>query len=79
MSQQDNIIIPSGYFIFAGLTGQAIDNVVIYDYIVPPPPLPEPPETPTPPPDFTLPLIAVSAIELIVIIVLVILSFRRRP
>jgi hypothetical protein len=79
MSRQDNITIPSGYFIFAGLTGQAIDNVAIYDYIVPPPPPPAPPEPPTPPPDFTLPLIAIGAIELIVIIVLVILYVRRRP
>jgi len=79
MSVQDNITIPSGYFIFAGLTGQAIDNVAIYDYIVPPPPPPEPPEPPIPLPDFTLPLIGVSAIELIVLIVLVILYFRRRP
>ena len=78
MSGQDNITIPSGYFIFAGLTGQAIDNVLIYDYMLPPPP----PITTTLYlflPDFTLPLIAISAIELIVIIVLVILYFRRRP
>ena len=78
MSQQEQITIPSGYFIFAGLTGQAIDNVAIYDYVVPPPP----PITTTLYlflPDFTLPLIAISAIELIVIIVLVILYFRRHP
>ncbi len=78
MSRQDNISIPSGYFIFAGLTGQAIDNVAIYDYIVPPPPPTEIYEIISLL-DFTLPLIAVSAIELIGIIVLIILYFRRRP
>ena len=64
----------TGYFMFTGQSGYAIDSVVISGYA-------EVPDIPDvlPPPDFTLPLIAISAIELIVIIVLVILYFRRRP
>ena len=64
----------TGFFMFTGQTGWAIDSVVISGSS-------EVPTIPTvlPPPDFTLPLIAVCAIELIVIIVLIILYLRRRP
>ena len=64
----------TGYFLFTGQSGAAIDSVVISetsDVLTIP--------TEPPPLDLTLPLIAISVIELIVIIVLVILYFRRRP
>jgi hypothetical protein len=63
----------TGYFMFTGQSGWAIDSVVISGTS-------DVPDIPTvdPPPNFTLPLIAISAIELIVIVVLVILYFRRR-
>ncbi len=78
ISRQEHATIPSGYFVFAGQSGQAIDNVVILDYIVPHPPS-EPTTPPIPGLDLTAPLIIIGTIELIIIILLVVLHIRRRP
>ena len=75
--------IPSGYFQFLGQTGQAIDNLAIYDYIVPPPPdttvtTTEPTTTTSTGFNLTPVLIPISALELVVIVLLVVVYFRKR-
>jgi hypothetical protein len=78
ISIQDTVFPISGYFAFEAQSGWAIDNVLIYDYIVPPPPPPETTTTTTTS-DLTPLMIAIGAIELIIIITLIILYIRRRP
>ncbi|NHI88844.1 MAG: hypothetical protein EAX87_04925 [Candidatus Thorarchaeota archaeon] len=71
--------IPAGYFQFLGQTGQAIDNLAIYDYIVPHPPDTTTTETTTNSTgsNLTPVLLAVSTIELVVIILLAVVYFRK--
>ncbi|MFW9835796.1 MAG: hypothetical protein ACFFEK_17470 [Candidatus Thorarchaeota archaeon] len=75
--------IPLGYFQFLGQTGQAIDNLAIYDYIVPHPPYTtetttEPTTTSSTGFDLTPVLLPISALELAVIVLLVVVYFRKR-
>ena len=70
--------IPSGYFQFAGQTGHAIDNLVIYDYIVPHPPDTTEPTTTSTGFDLAPVLLTISTIELVVIVLLVVVYFKKR-
>lgn len=74
--------IQSCYFQFIGQTGQAIDNLAIYDYVVPHPPettetTTETTTTSTTGFDLTPVLLTVSIIELVVIVLLVVVYFRK--
>ena len=84
MSERPGVhYITSGYFQFIGQTGQAIDNLAIYDYVVPPPSdttgtTTEPTATSSTGFDLTPVLLDVSTIELVVIVLLVVVYFRKR-
>ena len=77
ISVQDTVFPISGYFAFQAQSGWAIDNVAIFDYIVPLPP-PETIYTTILVQNFPTLMIAICTIELIIITVLVILYLRRR-
>ncbi len=77
ISVQDTVFPISGYFAFQAQSGWAIDNVAIFDYIVPLPP-PETIYTTILVDNYTTLMIAICIIELIIITVLVILYLRRR-
>ncbi len=70
---------PGGYFVFAGQTGQAIDNILINDIAILPPPEPTEITTiQTTDVDLTSVMIGISTVELVVIVVLVLLYFKER-
>jgi hypothetical protein len=77
---EPNNPIPTGYFMFHGQSGQAIDNVSVSDHVIPPTTVTVTTTTTAfvDSPLSTL-MMAVGIIELIVIVVLGVLFFRRRP